>query len=356
MIGRLNNSFGFTQNFQINIRHNSKIEISKENDIAQSNIPASNLSSVLGYNVDKDGYFTAEFNKAAGIPTDYKIHSSTMESLSRVVGGASFLMKTMKNVDIAKTAGNAYKILTQVVGEEVLNSKENFTKEDLAKFPQGFSYDKRTLKVDKVYNGVYDYDAAAAEFNYKDQSKDIDTLFFNESMRAGKDPRDKNYTPATSIFSNNNGGREQDKTGVYINVNGEKYLNSDGSVTKGGLLAAVVNKNLNVREGETTIIGKMQGYDKNVDAKAFREKINLWHSQNDMNNISDEQINSMDKDMQDYVRFMKNLLKTTPKIEDDTKLKTPAELLFEQIEKANKELLEALEVKRQELRLLNIKI
>ena len=175
-------------------------------------------------------------------------------------------------------------------------------------------------------------------------------------MRAGKDPRDKNYTPATSIFSNNNGGREQDKTGVYINVNGEKYLNSDGSVTKGGLLAAVINKNLNVREGETTIIGKMQGYDKNVDAKAFREKINLWHSQNDINNISDEQINSMDKDMQDYVRFMKNLLKTTPKIEDDTKLKTPAELLFEQIEKANKELLEALEAKRQELRLLNIKI
>lgn len=88
MIDRLNNSFGFTQNFQINIRHNSKIEISKENNIAQSNIPASNLSSVLGYNVDKDGYFTAEFNKAARIPTDYKIHSSTMESLSRVVGGA----------------------------------------------------------------------------------------------------------------------------------------------------------------------------------------------------------------------------------------------------------------------------
>ena len=43
MIGRLNNSFGLAQNFQINIRHNSKIEISKENDIAQSNIPASNL-------------------------------------------------------------------------------------------------------------------------------------------------------------------------------------------------------------------------------------------------------------------------------------------------------------------------
>lgn len=100
----------------------------------------------------------------------------------------------------------------------------------------------------------------------------------------------------------------------------------------------------------------MQGYDRNVDAKAFREKINLWHSQNDMNNISDEQIKSMDEDMQDYVRFMKNLLKTTHKIEDDTKLKTPAELLFEQIEKVNKELLEVLEAKRQELRLLNIKI
>ena len=53
-------------------------------------------SEVLGYKVDKDGYFTDEFNKQAGIPIDYKIHSSTLESLVNVAEGTSFLVAPLK--------------------------------------------------------------------------------------------------------------------------------------------------------------------------------------------------------------------------------------------------------------------
>ena len=104
-------------------------------------------SEVLGYKVDKDGYFTDEFNKQAGIPSDYKIHSSTLESLVNVAEGTSFFSRTFKSIDIAKTAGNAYKILSQVVGEDTLNSKDSFSLDEIRNFPQGFSYNRQSMQV-----------------------------------------------------------------------------------------------------------------------------------------------------------------------------------------------------------------
>ena len=68
-------------------------------------------SEVLGYKVDKDGYFTDEFNKQAGIPIDYKIHSSTLESLVRSNDIMDPDIKNFKSIYIAKTVGNAYRLL-----------------------------------------------------------------------------------------------------------------------------------------------------------------------------------------------------------------------------------------------------
>ena len=88
-------------------------------------------SEVLGYKVDKDGYFTDEFNKQAGIPIDYKIHSSTLESLVRSNDIIDPDIKNFKSIDIAKTVGNAYRLLAQVVGEDTLSSKDSFSAEDI---------------------------------------------------------------------------------------------------------------------------------------------------------------------------------------------------------------------------------
>lgn len=33
------------------------------------------VSKMLGYGVDKDGFFTSDFNEAAGLPKDYKIYA-----------------------------------------------------------------------------------------------------------------------------------------------------------------------------------------------------------------------------------------------------------------------------------------
>ena len=293
----------------------SSYPLNLEQSIKVSTKVATNQTSseLLGYKVDKDGYFTDEFNKQAGIPSDYKIHSSTLESLVNVAEGTSFFSRTFKSIDIAKTAGNAYKILSQVVGEDTLNSKESFSLDEIRNFPQGFSYNRQSMQVTKIHNSIHEFGSAAADFNGKESNKQmISTLFFNPSFDGG-DGRQP-LKPTTDIFNNNNGGKESVGSGVFMDPHGEKYTNKDGSITKGGLIAAVINNNLDVREGETTAKGKREGYDKSIDSKEFNRAFELFELMGEMkfganfNKASDSDLAGMPAYMQEYVKYKRDLV------------------------------------------------
>ena len=270
-------------------------------------------SLVLGYKVDKDGYFTDEFNKQAGIPSDYKIHSSTLESLVRIETQSDYMQRTFDSIDILKTVNNAYKILSQVVGEDTLNSKDSFSLDEIRNFPQGFSYNRQSMQVTKIHNSIHEFGSAAADFNGKESNKQmISTLFFNPSFKGG-DGRQP-LKPTTDIFNNNNGGKESVGSGVFMDPHGEKYTNKDGSITKGGLIAAVINNNLDVREGETTAQGKREGYDKSVDSKEFNRAFELFDLMGEMKfgpgfiNATDNDIAGMPKYMQDHIRSKRDFI------------------------------------------------
>ena len=270
-------------------------------------------SEVLGYKVDKDGYFTDEFNKQAGIPSDYKIHSSTLESLVRIETQPDYMQRVFDSIDILKTVNNAYKILSQVVGEDTLNSKDSFSLDEIRNFPQGFSYNRQSMQVIKINNSIHEFGSAAADFNGKESNKQmISTLFFNPSFKGG-DGRQP-LKPTTDIFNNNNGGKESVGSGVFIDPHGERYTNKDGSITKGGLLAAVLNSNLDVKEGETTVFGKKQGFDKSVDSKEFSRAFELFELMGEMkfganfNKASDSDLAGMPEYMQEYVKYKRDLV------------------------------------------------
>ena len=287
------------KNFQLNEKHSIKSQIIYKNGISQPDTVEHKFNEVLGYKVDEDGYFTSEFNEAAGIPKDYKIHSDTLKSLVNVNDKAGVFYKMFSKIDIAKTVGNAYKILSQVAGDELLNSKESFTKEDLAKFPQGYEYEKSSLKVTKVNKNIYDYASARSAFDDKSGKTYMETLFFNSSYHAlTTTPQ---YKPSTNIFDNNNGGKEGENVGVFINPHGERYTNPDGSITKGGLIAAVINSNLHVREGETTVWGKMQGYDKSISGKEYRQKLDAFIDSRNIYGIKGSELDGLSKDYREYV-------------------------------------------------------
>ena len=304
MLNGLNNNT-YTQSYKASINSRQAASLST----------ATNQTSslVLGYKVDKDGYFTDEFNKQAGIPSDYKIHSSTLESLVRIATQPDYMQRVFDSIDILKTVNNAYKVLSQVVGEDTLNSKDSFSLDEIRNFPQGFEYNRQSMQVTKINNSIHEFGSAAADFNGKESNKQmISTLFFNPSFSGG-DGRQP-LKPTTDIFNNNNGGKENTVIGVFMDPHGEKYTNKDGSITKGGLIAAVINSNLDVREGETTVQGKREGYDKSIDSKEFNRAFELFELMGEMKfgpgfiNATDNDIAGMPKYMQDYIRSKRDFV------------------------------------------------
>ncbi|HEH5492024.1 TPA: hypothetical protein SHD56_001785 [Campylobacter coli] len=268
-----NNSF---VNLNIKNNNNSSLNSNTSNanvkNLQDTKQNSKTSNKVLGYEVDKDGYFTSDFNEAAGIPKDYKIHSSTMESLVRVTTGTSFITKKFESIDIAKTIGNAYKILSQVVGEDVLNSKDSFSLEEIANFPQGYEFNRQSMQVTKIYDSATDYLKGSFNFDYENTTDTkINKLFFNttENLMKGNS--------ATDIFNNNNGGEENINTGVFFDTTPSKYTNKDGTITKGGLLVAIINENNYTREGEATRQGKTEGFDKSMSGEEVKK---AWNDRN----------------------------------------------------------------------------
>ena len=304
MLNGLNNNT-YTQSYKASINSRQAASLST----------ATNQTSslVLGYKVDKDGYFTDEFNKQAGIPSEYKIHSSTLESLVRIATQPDYMQRVFDSIDILKTVNNAYKILSQVVGEDTLNSKDSFSLDEIRNFPQGFKYNRQSMQVTKIHNSIHEFGSAAADFNGKESNKQmISTLFFNPSFSGG-DGRQP-LKPTTDIFNNNNDGKENTVIGVFMDPHGEKYTNKDGSITRGGLIAAVINNNLDVREGETTAQGKREGYDKSIDSKEFNRAFELFDLMGEMKfgpgfiNATDNDIAGMPKYMQDHIRSKRDFV------------------------------------------------
>ena len=223
------------------------------------------------------------------------------------------MQRAFDSIDILKTVNNAYKILSQVVGEDTLNSKDSFSLDEIRNFPQGFSYNRQSMQVTKIHNSIHEFGSAAADFNGKESNKQmISTLFFNPSFSGG-DGRQP-LKPTTDIFNNNNGGKENTVIGVFMDPHGEKYTNKDGSITKGGLIAAVINNNLDVREGETTVQGKREGYDKSIDSKEFNRAFELFELMGEMKfgpgfiNATDNDIAGMPKYMQDHIRSKRDFI------------------------------------------------
>ena len=338
MLNGLNNNT-YTQSYKASINSRQAASLST----------ATNQTSslVLGYKVDKDGYFTDEFNKQAGIPSEYKIHSSTLESLVRIATQPDYMQRVFDSIDILKTVNNAYKVLSQVVGEDTLNSKDSFSLDEIRNFPQGFEYNRQSMQVTKINNSIHEFGSAAADFNGKESNKQmISTLFFNPSFDGG-DGRQP-LKPTTDIFNNNNGGKENTVIGIFMDPHGEKYTNKDGSITKGGLIAGVLNHNLDIYEGETTAIGKYGGYDKNINTKEFQRSFNafnaMWQMAYGVNfsKADDGAVSMLPDYMQDYVRHRQSLDKFSDQ-EDELSFKKVMEhnlkmlkLLFGEIDKDGK--------------------
>ena len=106
-----------------------------------------NTSSLAyGYSVDKDGYMGSDFNKAAGLPEDFKIHKSTLDEIERVaeynvsdIREYLGVDKYYSNIDMAETIKQYYNLFSNALSQSFPNDKTSFSEADINSMPSGYA-------------------------------------------------------------------------------------------------------------------------------------------------------------------------------------------------------------------------
>ncbi|MGH2328019.1 Cj0814 family flagellar-dependent secreted protein [Campylobacter taeniopygiae] len=248
------------------------------------------VNKILGYGVDEDGFFTSDFNEAAGIPKDYKIYAKGVQNLADYITKSDH--KFFDNVNIAKTIGNAYKVFSQLIDEP----KGNFTTEDINKIPLGFDFNKKTLQITNIYHTKEEFENALKADNLPIYENPIEHSL---SFPSWQDSDPNGYIKKNdNIFASSNL-----KTDIRENF----YKNHDGTISKGGVLMAFFSGMMgqnSLIEGETTIARKLNGYDKNMSIEEVRDLNNFANNPNIINStllLNDpSSINELFKKLLDY--------------------------------------------------------
>ena len=117
---------------------------SSQNSLSSLNF---NDLQAYGYTVDKAGFMGADFNKAAGLPKDFKIHKSTLDELNRFAERNHVLnrikskdeqIKIFDNIDMADTIKHYYRLFDQMTSA-LGDDKKSYTLADIGKLPKGYS-------------------------------------------------------------------------------------------------------------------------------------------------------------------------------------------------------------------------
>ncbi|EFB0828603.1 hypothetical protein HGD24_000238 [Campylobacter coli] len=108
-----------------------------------------NTSSLAyGYSVDKNGYMGSDFNKAAGLPEDFKIHKSTLDEIKKAAENEPYIADMKQyfgvseyytNIDMAETIKQYYNLFSNALGQSFPNDKTSFSEADINSMPKGYA-------------------------------------------------------------------------------------------------------------------------------------------------------------------------------------------------------------------------
>ncbi|EJR6004132.1 hypothetical protein NXK53_000848 [Campylobacter jejuni] len=200
---------------------NNTSNTKSSNVIANNNLVSDKsqaVDKILGYGIDKEGFFTSDFNEAAGLPKDYKIYA---DGLNNFVNNFIKRQPFYSQIDIAKTIGDAYNSFSSFVKDKGLG--ESFQEQDLKNLSQkdGVNY-WQELQSDNA-------------FIWKLADKNIADLGSN------------------------------------------KYQIHDNKISKGGALIAFFINNLSTIKGQTTLLGKLAGLNSDTDNNEIKEFLSFMN-------------------------------------------------------------------------------
>ncbi|HEB9961735.1 Cj0814 family flagellar-dependent secreted protein [Campylobacter coli] len=203
-------------NFSISSKTSSpNYDISSEfkNSIYTLKYKQADLSTdtAYGYSVDKDGYMGSDFNKATGLPEDFKIHKSTLDEIERFNqhGMADETSGNYYNsFDMASIVKSYYNSFNQVISA-FPNDKTSFSEADLEQLPKGLNYGRNENKekiVKNIFNAEQFHEAQAIKYSTMNLGMNLMKLDFSpQSMEQGPS-NEGEFNPDMSVYPQNEDG------------------------------------------------------------------------------------------------------------------------------------------------------
>ncbi|EAI3171707.1 hypothetical protein E3F14_02870 [Campylobacter jejuni] len=199
-----------------------------------------NTSSLAyGYSVDKNGYMGSDFNKAAGLPEDFKIHKSTLDEIERKAENNSYISdkkqylgidKYYTNIDMAETIRQYYNQFNQIINHTFGDvNRTSFSEADLNNLPKGISF-TTSDKTIGIMPKSYDKLTISNYYNTQEQYKEIEQLGMFAHINTGL--QQLNFTPQSMQTQN----LDEDTLKDTFNPDMSVYpQNEDGSYSKEAL-------------------------------------------------------------------------------------------------------------------------
>ncbi|EOX5997157.1 Cj0814 family flagellar-dependent secreted protein [Campylobacter coli] len=191
--------------------------------------------TAYGYSVDKDGYMGSDFNKAAGLLEDFKIHKSTLDEIYSF--NTSFKEHTANdlgvsnyytNIDMADTIRQYYSKFNQIINHSFGNSnKTSFSVEDLNSLPKGYSIHNTDFKF--MFQNL-DSQTITNFYNTQERYNEAEQLGMFGHINIGLQPL--NFTPQSMQTQN----LDENSAKYTFNPDMSVYpQNEDGSYSKEAL-------------------------------------------------------------------------------------------------------------------------
>ncbi|ELE1410106.1 hypothetical protein RDG17_000395 [Campylobacter upsaliensis] len=171
-----------------------------------------NTSSLAyGYSVDKNGYMGSDFNKAAGLPEDFKIHKSTLDEIERF-NQHNMASETSGNYydsfDMASIVKSHYNSFNQVISA-FPNDKTSFSEADLEQLPKGLNdgcNENKEYIVTHIFNAEQFHEAQAIKYSTMNLGMNLMKLDFSpQSMEQGPS-NEGEFNPDMSVYPQNEDG------------------------------------------------------------------------------------------------------------------------------------------------------
>ncbi|EEL0678707.1 hypothetical protein G9Q69_000045 [Campylobacter coli] len=287
MINGINSysSYNYTNTFSNNTSNTKSSNVIANNNLVSDKSQA--VDKILGYGVDKEGFFTSDFNKAAGLPKDYKIYA---DGLNNFVNNFIKRQPFYSQIDIAKTIGDAYNSFSSFVKDKGLG--ESFQEQDLKNLSQkdGVNYWQELQSDNAFIWKLADLLGKLAGLN-----SDTDNNEIKEFLSF------MNKNPLKYSYEQDGWGNPMgDSLSIWNYINRAKNLGDDKLIKTienlGDEYNKLINSNMSLEEFKTKYLDFKQRHDEFVKSLEETEKAKGVDYSNPLKNTNNKETSEEDKE------------------------------------------------------------